>query len=109
MIDFFLVVAVAVGIAVLLLLVLVVRIQAFLALLIASIVVGLMAGMPPSSIIESVRNGMGGTLGFVATVVGLGAIFGAILEKSGGAQGIANYLLNKFGEDRAPTALVITG
>ncbi len=109
MIDFFLVLSVAVGIAVLLLLVLVVRLQAFLSLLIASIVVGLVAGMPATEIIESIQSGMGGTLGFVATVVGLGAIFGAILERSGGAQGIANYLLAKFGEDRAPTALVITG
>jgi len=109
MIDYSLVLAVTVGIAVLLFLVLVVRLQAFLSLLIASIVVGLMAGMPPMEVIQSIRDGMGGTLGFVATVVGLGAIFGAILERSGGAQGIANYLLKQFGEERAPTALVITG
>ena len=109
MIDYTLLAAVVVGIAVLLLLVLVVRIQAFLALLVTCVVVGVMAGMPGEQIIDSIKNGMGGTLGFVATVVGLGAIFGAILEKSGSAQGLANTLLKRFGEKNAPWALVIAG
>lgn len=52
---------------------------------------------------------MGSTLGFVATVVGLGAIFGQMLESSGGAESMAHYLINKFGKDRAPWAMVITG
>src|SRR5690554_7605328 len=54
------------------------------------------------------RSGMGSTLGFVATVVGLGAIFGQMLEGSGGAESMAHYLINKFGKDRAPWAMVIT-
>jgi Gnt-I system low-affinity gluconate transporter len=52
---------------------------------------------------------MAGTLGFVATVVGLGAIFGQMLESSGGAESLAHYLLKKFGTKRAPWAMVITG
>ena len=44
--------------------------------------------------------GMGNTLGFVAMVVGLGAMFGAILEHSGGAGALARYLLGKAGEKR---------
>jgi Gnt-I system low-affinity gluconate transporter len=52
---------------------------------------------------------MAGTLGFVATVVGLGAIFGQILESSGGAESLAHYLIKKFGKDRAPWALTLTG
>lgn len=109
MIDYTLLTAVVVGVAVLLILVLLVRIQAFLALLVTCIVVGVIAGMPGEAIIDSIKNGMGGTLGFVATVVGLGAIFGAILERSGSAQGLANTLLNRFGEKNAPWALVVAG
>lgn len=101
--------SVAAGIILLLLLILKFKIHAFLSLLIASITVGILAGMPPSQIITTVQNGMGGTLGYVATVVGLGAIFGAILEHSGGALVIAENLLKRFGLNKAPLALTITG
>ena len=109
MIDYTLLFAVFSGIAVLLALILYFRIHAFLALLIASILVGVIAGVEPLSIIKTMQNGMGGTLGFVAMVVGLGAIFGAILEQSGGAEALAKFLLSKFGEQRASWAMMITG
>ncbi|WP_455169886.1 GntP family permease, partial [Aegicerativicinus sediminis] len=104
-----LILAVLGGIAVLLLLILRFKLQAFLALLIASIVVGLLAGISPNEIMTSIQNGMGNTLGFVAVVVGLGAIFGAILEQSGGANAIANYLLKLVGDKKAGWALMATG
>ena len=52
---------------------------------------------------------MAGTLGFVATVVGLGAIFGQMLESSGGAQALAHTLVKKFGNEKASWALMLTG
>ncbi|ARV14672.1 GntP family permease [Polaribacter sp. SA4-12] len=109
MIDFTLISAVFIGIAILLILILKFRIPAFIALLIASISVGIFSGMDPLDIIRTIIEGMGNTLGFVATVVGLGAMFGAILEHSGGAEALANYLLHKFGEKNASWALMITG
>ena len=109
MIDFTLIFAVFIGIIILLFLILKLRIPAFIALLIASISVGIFSGMNPLDIINTIKEGMGNTLGFVATVVGLGAMFGAILEHSGGAEALANYLLNKFGEKNASWALMITG
>ncbi len=101
--------SVLLGIAFLLVLILYFKIQAFLALLMASILIGIFAGMPLSAIIPVVQKGMGDTLGFVATVVGLGALFGAILEQSGGATAIANALLRGFGVKRAPWAMMLTG
>lgn len=83
------------GIALLLLLVIKFKINAFISLLVSSIIVGLAAGVPAQTIIESIQNGMGGTLGFVATVVGLGAIFGQILEHFGGAKALAKTMLRK--------------
>ncbi len=109
MIDYTLITAVLIGIAVLLLLILKFRMQAFIALLIASILVGVIAGMEPLAIIKTMQEGMGNTLGFVAMVVGLGAMFGAILEHTGGAEALAKYLLHKFGEKRASWALMLTG
>jgi Gnt-I system low-affinity gluconate transporter len=109
MIDYNLILAVFSGILILLVLILKFRIQAFISLLIASIVVGVVAGMNPVDIINTMQQGMGDTLGFVAMVVGLGAMFGAILEHSGGAEALANYMLKKFGEKNASWALMITG
>jgi len=101
--------AIVAGVAVLLILILRFKIQAFLALLIASIVAGLLAGMEPAKIIDTIKTGMGNTLGFVAVVVGLGAMFGAILEHSGGAEAIAQFLLNRFKEKGTSWALMLTG
>jgi gluconate transporter len=109
MLDYQLIFAVFLGIAVLLFLILKVRLQAFIALLICSIVVGLVAGMAPLMIITTMQDGMGSTLGFVAMVVGLGAMFGAILESSGGAEALAQQLLKIFGEKKASWALMLTG
>ena len=107
--DYQLLAAVLISIALLLLLILRFKIQAFLALLIDSMAAGILAGMPPNIIIDSMKKGMGDTLGFVATVVGLGALFGALLERSGGARSLANYMLEKMSLERAPWAMVGTG
>ena len=105
----YIVLIVVTGVTLLLLMVLKFRLNAFISLLITSIVVGIMAGMPLDKISQSIQDGMGSTLGFVATVVGLGAIFGQMLESSGGARSLANYLLKKFGTDKASWALMLTG
>ena len=91
MIEYKLLLAVLIGIVVLLFLILRLKLHAFVSLLIASIVVGVFAGMEPLKIMDTIKEGMANTLGFVATVVGLGAMFGAILEKSGGANVIASF------------------
>jgi Gnt-I system low-affinity gluconate transporter len=108
-IDYTLIISVLAGIAVLLYLILYFKIPAFIALLTASVVSGLLAGMPPSKVTDMIQEGMGSTLGFVAIVVGLGAIFGAILEHSGGAAAIAEFLIKKMGVDKAPLVMVISG
>ncbi|AQQ52922.1 GntT/GntP/DsdX family permease [Planococcus lenghuensis] len=97
------------GILLLLFLVIVVKLHAFVALLLVSLLVGIAAGMPLTGVLESIIEGMGGTLGFVAIVVGLGAMFGKMLEISGGAERLASTLIKKFGEDKAQWALGITG
>ena len=97
------------AVALLLFMVLKLKISAFISLLITSIYVGIAAGMPLTGITDSIQNGMAGTLGFVATVVGLGAIFGQMLESSGGAESLAHHLVKKFGTDKASWAMVITG
>ncbi|MFZ2286094.1 MAG: gluconate:H+ symporter [Bacteroidales bacterium] len=103
------IIIVAAAVALLLLLVLKARINAFISLLITAVFVGILAGMPLKEVTVAIQKGMGDTLGFIAVVVGLGAIFGQILESSGGAHALANYLLNKFGQGRASWAMMFTG
>ena len=97
------------AVALLLFMVLKLKISAFIALLITAIYVGIAAGMPLDGVLRSIQDGMAGTLGFVATVVGLGAIFGQMLESSGGAESLARHLIKKFGVRRAPWAMTLTG
>lgn len=107
--DSILLLSIFLGIGVLLFLILKLRMQAFIALLIASMVTGICAGMEPLSLIKTIQTGMGNTLGFVAVVVGLGAMFGAILEHSGGAEAVANFMLSKTKDKHTSWALMITG
>jgi len=104
-----LILAIVSGVALLLSLIIKFKLNAFLSLLIAAIWVGLVGGLGLDMIVQSISDGMGSTLAFVATIVGLGAIFGALLEHSGGAQALALFLLKKGGESRSRLALLITG
>ncbi|MDA7886250.1 GntP family permease, partial [Pirellulales bacterium] len=107
--SWYLVLVVTVGIAALITAVMWLKIHPFVALLAASIGVGLAAGMSPDSVIQSMTSGMGNTLGFVAVVVGLGSIFGMMLEQSGGAEKLADRLVKFFGPQQAALALGLVG
>lgn len=76
----------------LLVLVLRAKMPPFFALILIALLAGLALGLSPADVIASIQNGMGGVLGFIAVVVGLGAILGAILEHSGGIQALADRL-----------------
>jgi GntP family gluconate:H+ symporter/Gnt-I system low-affinity gluconate transporter len=104
-----LILAAAAGIAVLLILIIRFKFQAVLAIIISAVIIGFIAGMPYAKILDTINKGMGETLKGIALLVGLGSMFGAILEISGGAQRIAVTLLNKFGESKASWAMGITG
>jgi len=95
------------SIVLLLFLILAVKLHAFLALLIASLALGLAAGMAPAAVLKSIQSGFGDSLGFIAVVVGLGAMIGRYIEDSGGGRALAHALLQKFGRDRAILALFV--
>lgn len=97
------------SIGLLLYLVLRVKLHPFLSLLITAMFLGVTSGMPLSKVNTAIQNGLGGTLGFVATVVGIGGIFGQILEASGGTEAIARNLIRRFGKDKAHWSLVMAG
>lgn len=111
-----------VGIAVLIFLVLKTKIQAFLALIISTVVVGVIGGMPLTNItievdgvektfgiVNSITSGFGGTLGSIGIIIGFGVMMGQIFEVTGAAKRMAHTFLKLFGKKREEEALALTG
>ena len=104
-----LLIAAAAGIVLLLLLIIKFKFHPVLSLLISALLIGLGAGMPVPTLVNTVEKGAGETLQGIVLLIGLGSLFGGILEVSGGAQCVAQTLVNRFGEKKAGIALGITG
>lgn len=104
-----LVAASVVGIIVLLLLIMKGKFHPVIAMMIAAVVIGIGSGMPLEMITSTVEKGVGQTLQHIALLIGLGSMFGGILEVSGGAQQVAQTLIQKFGQEKSGWALGITG
>ena len=102
-------VIVAIGVALLLLLMIRFKMNGFIALVLVALAVGLMQGMPLDKVIVSIKNGVGGTLGSLALIMGFGAMLGKMLADCGGAQRIATTLIDKFGKKHIHWAVVLTG
>ena len=85
------------------------KVNPFIALMSISIALALATRMPVSMIVTSFENGVGGTLGHIAIVVGLGTMLGKMMAESGGADQIAHTVIDMFGERRVPWAMVVIG
>lgn len=107
--DIQLLLALVLGIATIIVLVLKTRLDAFVALLIAALVTGLVAGQAPLDIVSSITTGFGNTLASIGIVIGLGVGIGKILEVSGAANSLALAFLKLFGKGREPWALGSVG
>lgn len=95
----------AIAVAVLLVLIIALKMHAFVALVLVSLATAVAAGIPLPDIPSVAIGAFGSTLGSVALLVGLGVMIGRLLEVTGGAQVLADTLVSRFGEKRAPLAL----
>ncbi|KKI92849.1 gluconate permease [Bacillus sp. SA1-12] len=102
------IISVTIGVALLLLLMMTFKLNAFVALLLVSLVVGILEGMTPIEAVESIEAGLGGTLGHLTMIIIFGGILGKLMTDSGGAQQIATTMINAFGEKKIQLAAVIT-
>jgi gluconate:H+ symporter, GntP family len=89
----------------LLLLIMKFKVHAFVALVLVSLLTALATRIPTGEVVTTLLAGFGTTLASVALLVGLGAMIGKLLEVTGGATVLADTLINRFGEQRAPLAL----
>lgn len=102
------IVSICIGVALLLILMMVFKLNAFIALIIVALIVGILEGMSPIDAMASVQSGLGGTLGGLTMIIIFGAILGKLMTDSGGAQRIATTLIRAFGKKRVQLAAVLT-
>lgn len=96
-----------VSVILLLLLVIKAKVHPFIALLVASLFVAVATGIPAENIMKVILGGMGSLLGSIAVIIVLGAIFGAVIESSGGADALANRFASLYGPQRMVAALTV--
>src|SRR5687767_16009282 len=83
------------------------KLHPFIALVLVSLGLGVAAGMPLGNAVKAFQDGVGGTLGFIAVVLGLGTMLGKMMAESGAATRIATTLIDLFGERRVHWAIMI--
>jgi len=83
--------------------------NAFVVLIIVAFLYGILVNMPLADLVKNIRNGFGGTLGYIGIVIIAGTIIGTILEKTGAALSMTSGILKLVGRDRAPLAMSIAG
>ncbi|OOF51482.1 MULTISPECIES: GntT/GntP/DsdX family permease [Rodentibacter] len=98
-----------IAVFVLVVLVLRTRVHAFIAMLIASSIAGLIGGMSVNDTLGAITKGFGGTLGGIGIVIGLGVMMGSVLEVSGAAEKMAFSFIKFLGKKKEEWALAITG
>lgn len=81
----------------------------FVSLIIASIVLALTARLEMAQAWEQFAIGVGSILSSTAMVIGLGAMTGALLQRSGGATVIAQRMVVLLGVNRLGWAMLIVG
>ncbi|MGB5460843.1 MAG: gluconate:H+ symporter [Eudoraea sp.] len=100
---------VIIGILLLFILIAKFKLNAFITFIIVSLFVGIAEGMTLETVVQSIQNGIGNTLGFLVMILGLGAMLGKLVADSGAAQRITSKLVSKFGIKNIQWALVLTG
>jgi len=95
----------AAAVAVLLVLIIRFKLHAFVALVLVSALTAVATGIPTGDVLDTLTAGFGSTLASVALLVGFGVMIGKLLEVTGGANVLADTLIARFGERRAPLAL----
>ena len=107
--DAFLLISALVAVIALVVLIARFKINPFVVLMTVSLALGIVTGMPLLTIVKSFETGLGGTLGHIAIIVALGTMLGKMMAESGGADRIAHTLIQLFGEQRVPWAMMVVG
>jgi gluconate:H+ symporter, GntP family len=83
------------------------KVNSIVALVLASLFIGMCAGMEPAQLLKGFREGVGNVLGSIAMILAFGNMLGKMLEESGGADRIATTLVGWFGPRRVHWAMMV--
>lgn len=97
------------GISTLIFLITKLNFEPFLSILIVAIILGLFLGLSPNILIDSIEKGTGSLLGHLSLILGLGAMFGKVLEELGAVEITAKKMISIFGIKRIQLGLLIAG
>jgi Gnt-I system high-affinity gluconate transporter len=97
------------GILILVLLIAVFKLNTFLSFIIVSMGIGIAFNIPIVDVSKAVQRGIGNTLGFLAIILGCGAMLGKLVADSGAAQRIADTMIRVFPSRYVQWAVVLTG
>ena len=97
------------GISTLIFLITKLNFEPFLSILLVAIVLGLFLGLSPNVLIDSIEKGTGSLLGHLSLILGLGAMFGRVLEELGAVEITAKKMISIFGVKRIQLGLLIAG
>jgi len=100
---------VVIAVGILIVLIAAVKVQPFVAFIIAALAAALLRHMPLAAIPASIEHGIGDMLGSLAIIICLGAMFGKLIADSGAAQQIAGVLTKLFGQRLIILAMALTG
>ncbi|WP_075180652.1 GntP family transporter [Pantoea sp. 1.19] len=96
-----------VSVVLLLLLVIKAKVHPFVALLISSLFVAVCSDIPADKVVSVITSGLGSLLGGITIIVTLGAMLGAVIESSGGADSLAKKITGRLGVKRTVGALTL--
>ena len=97
------------GISTLIFLITKLNFEPFLSILLVAIILGLFLGLSPNVLIDSIEKGTGSLLGHLSLILGLGAMFGRVLEELGAVEITAKKMISIFGVKRIQLGLLIAG
>lgn len=97
------------GISVLIFFITKLRFEPFLSILIVAFILGLLLGLSPTNLIDSIEKGTGTLLGHLSLILALGAMFGKVLEELGAVDIASKKLINLFGVSKIQLGLLVAG
>ncbi|HEX5510712.1 MAG TPA: SLC13 family permease, partial [Actinomycetales bacterium] len=102
-----LIIAALVGIAVIVLLITWAKFHPFIALILGSGALAVVAAYPADKAVTSFSTGVGSTVASVGVLIALGAMIGKLLSDSGGGETIVERITSRFRDNALPWAMAL--
>lgn len=110
-----LIIALLIGIVLLIIMILKTKVHAFLGLILAAALIGILGGIgqpegiKPAAVASAITAGFGSTLGSIGIIIGFGVMMGEIFDATGAAERMAMTFIKLFGKKREHWAMALTG